>query len=208
MKNKIFLSFLIVFGLQIFSTFSQDKKGLARVTKIQGVEAYFLSEPLREYDVVFDEGTGLKVTSILTGGLVNESVSDKATQFVERVVKEGKEQGKSFDAVIYTSGKKVIAVKFKTEGTDTNKGIGRVKKISGMDIFVLSEPLSDYDVVNQKGGGLKLKSALTGGVVNNSIEEDVEQFANRLKKDAEDDGKTVEAIVYSAGKSAIGAKYK
>jgi hypothetical protein len=46
---------LIMFLFISVSLFSQQSnKQLARVNKIQGVEAYFFCDPLRDYDVVFD----------------------------------------------------------------------------------------------------------------------------------------------------------
>jgi len=50
-------------------------------------------------------------SSILTGGLVNEGVSEKASQFVNRAIKIAKEEKYQFDAINYSSGKKIIAVK-------------------------------------------------------------------------------------------------
>ena len=183
---------------------AQNQKGLSRVNKVQGVEAYFMSEPLREYDVLFDVGTGLKATSVLTAGLVNEGVSDKASQFVKRALKEAEEKKTTIDAVVYTSGKKVVAVKFKDQATPENKGLGRVNKVNGLEVYVMADPVTDYEVVNDKGPSLKAKSLLTAGLVNNSIEEDIEQFAKKLVKD----NSRIDALVYTSGKTAVGVKFK
>ena len=53
-----------------------------------------------------------------------------------------------------------------------------------------------------------MKSYLTGGLVNNSIEEDVAQFVNKLVKDSEKENEKIDGIVYGAGKSAAGIKFK
>jgi hypothetical protein len=206
--KKTMYSIAVCMLLNLSLSFAQDAKGLAKVTKIQGIESYFLCEPLREYEVVFDEKTGLKATSLITGGLVNESISEKANQFVKRVAKEAEKENIKIDAVIYSGGKKIVAIKFTEAASAKNKGIARVKKINGVNVYVLCEPSKDYEVVNKKGGGLKMKSALTAGLVNNSIEEDVEQLVNRVKKDADSDGKEIDGVVYSSGKSAIGVKFK
>jgi hypothetical protein len=102
----------------------------------------------------------------------------------------------------------VVAIKFKDEGPIETKGIARVKKINGLETYVLCEPLQEYKVVNQKGGGVKMKSYLTGGLVNNSIEDDISQLVERVKKDSESDKLEIDAVIYSAGKSAIGVKFK
>lgn len=71
------------------TTFAQkDDDMLARVRKVNGVEAYILCEPLRDYDVLVDAGTGLKAESALTGGLINKSISDRVEQFIRKVTKE------------------------------------------------------------------------------------------------------------------------
>lgn len=180
---------------------------MARVNKIDGVEVYFMNEPLNSYDVVFDVGTGLKATSLLTGGMVNEGVSDKASQFVRKAIKEAKEDKHEFDAIIYSSGKKIVAVKFKNPDPKF-KSLARAQKVEGLEVYILSEPLKDYEVLNSKKGGIKMKSYLTGGLVNNSIEEDVAQFVNKLLKDSKKDNEKIDGIVYGAGKSASGIRFK
>jgi len=204
MKTLI-TTFILIFSFHL--SFSQTQKGLARVNRIDGVDVFFMNEPLNDYEVVFDISTGLKATSLLTGGLVNEGVSEKAAQFVRRAIKEAKENKYEFDAIIYSSGKKVIAVKYKNPKTE-NHLVARVQKIEGIEIYILCEPAMEYEVFNSKKGGIKLKSALTGGLVNNSIEEDVAEFVSKLVKDAAEDNQKIEGILYGAGKSAAGIFFK
>lgn len=204
MKTTILVLFLLTTWT---ISFSQDQKGIARVNRIDGVDVYFMNEPLNDYEIVFDVSTGLKATSLLTGGLVNEGVSEKAAQFVKRAIKEAKEDNHEFDAIIYSSGKKVVAVKYKDPKPEY-KLMARVQKIEGIEIYILSEPATEYEVLNSKKGGFKMKSALTGGMVNNSIEDDVAQFVKKLVKDAADDNEKIDAILYGAGKSAAGIKFK
>lgn len=205
-KSIISLIALLILSISVHG--QDSKKGLSRVQKIQGVEAYFLSEPLREYKVVIDKGTGVKLTSLATGGLINDGISGKASQFVKRVMKEANEHNIDIDAVIYSSGKRVVGVKFTDEGTEKNKGIGRVKKLEGVEIYVLAEPLrEDYRVVSNKGGGLKMKSLVTAGVVNNSIEQDIAKMVKKVQKDTRKIG-GCDALIYGAGKKASGVQFK
>jgi hypothetical protein len=182
-----------------FSTlsFGQNNYDLGRVKKVNGVEAYVMCEPLREYEVLVDVGTGAKAESIITGGLVNKNISSRIEQFIKRVKKENE----SIEAIVYTSGKRVVGVKFKDSATLENKGIARASKMKGRLLFVLCEPLNNYDVLKSKGGGIKWKSAITGGIVNNSIEEDVEKIVNKL-----DNVKGVDAFYFDGTKEgdAIG----
>ncbi|GAA4450358.1 hypothetical protein GCM10023189_10860 [Nibrella saemangeumensis] len=199
---------MLLFVATLCSVFAQDNSGVARVEKIQGVETYVMSEPLREYDVAFKVETGLKMASLATGGVVNEGVSDKAEQFIRHAVKQGKKDNKEFDAVLISGSKTAVAIKFKTQATEQNKGLARVKKVDGYELYVLSEPVREYDRVVDATGGLKAKSYFTSGLVNNSIEEDMAQFVKRVKKEAAEDKKDFEAVIYSGGKSAIGVKFK
>lgn len=178
----------------------QDQEGLARVSKLQGIEIYMLSEPIRDYEVISDVSGGINTTSAITGGMVNESIADKASNFVRRALKENSR----IDAVIYASGKRVVGVRFKDAPTLANKGIARVKKINGFDTYILSEPLKDYEVLTSKGGGIKWKSYLTGGLINNSIEEDIEKMVKKIQGN----GTAVDGIIYSAGKTASGFRYR
>ncbi|MEM9984998.1 MAG: hypothetical protein AAF804_07860, partial [Bacteroidota bacterium] len=177
--RKQFIVLLLLSIIGAVTCLGQADEGLARVYKINGKEAYILSEPLRSYEVVFDVGTGLKAASILTAGLVNEGVSAKAAQFVRKIQEEAEAQGIEYDAVIYASGKSAAAITF----TDDNKdqaGLARVKEIDGVEIYIQSEPLKEYEILTTSRGGIKAKSYLTAGLVNNSIEQDVAQFVRKL----------------------------
>lgn len=190
MRTLYFTLFALLFSLTTFA--QQSDNMLARVRKIDGVEAYILCEPLRDYSVLVDAGTGLKTESLLTGGLVNKSISDRVEQFIRKV---SKQNGK-IDAVIYSAGKRIVGVQFTDKGSNDTKGIARVSKVGGYPVFVMNEPLRDYSVVNSKSGGIKWKSLFTAGIVNNSIEDDVEAMVKKLQTRAAD------AILFDGGKGA------
>ena len=196
---KLFLTIIAVTFYSNLIAQTSISNDLARVNKINGVEVYVMSEPLRDYETVSDVGTGLKAESLLTGGIINKSISERISQFVHKAKKENE----GIDAVIYSNGKRVIGIKFKTEGTMENIGIARVTKIKGFNTFIMCEPLNDYKVLETKGGGVKWKSAITGGVVNNSIEDDVRKIVDKL-----DNVKEADAFIFDGSKegSAIGFK--
>ena len=171
---------------------------LAKVRRINGVEAYILCEPLREYEVVVDAGTGIKAESLLTGGLVNKSISGRVEQFIRKVTKENAK----VDAVIYSTGKRIVGVIWTDKGSKSTNGVGKVSKVLGYPVYVMNEPVKDYEMLNSKGGGVKWKSLLTAGVVNNSIEEDVEIMVKKLQSRAAD------AMMFEGGKEAMAIKYK
>lgn len=198
--KKVYASVLALVLVTVFAFKPEDEEGLARVSKIQGIEIYMLSEPVRDYEVISDVNNGINASSAITGGMVNESIADKAAKFVRRAMKENSR----IDAVVYSSGKRVVGIRFKDAATPETKGIGRVKKINGLDTFVLSEPLQDYEVLTSKGGGIKWKSYVTGGLINNSIEEDIEKMVKKILGN----GTSVDGVIYSAGKSASGFRYR
>lgn len=195
MKN--FITLFLFFSIQAFA---QKDKGLARVQKLDGVEVYILSEPVRDYETVTSVTTGVKAESIITAGLINESITDKVLQFIRRARK----QGATFDAVLYSGGKEIVTIKFTQNATSSNKSIGRVRKLENADVYVLAEPIQDYETIISKGGGMKWKSLLTGGIVNNSIEDDLSGFIKSMRSS----GANMDGIIYSGGKSAMSFKYK
>lgn len=182
-----------------FATLQAQKSAdhLAKVRKINGIEAYILCEPLREYEVIVDAGTGIKAESLLTGGIVNKSISGRVEQFIRKVTKENAK----VDAVIYSTGKRIVGVMWTDKGNKSNTGIGKVSKVLGYPVYVMNEPMKDYEMLNSKGGGVKWKSLFTAGIVNNSIEEDVEVMVKKLQSRAAD------AMMFEGGKEAMAIKF-
>jgi hypothetical protein len=83
--------------------------------------------------------------------------------------------------VIYSTGKHIAGIVFTDKGDPSTIGIGRVSKVQGFPVYVMSEPLQNYQIVNSKSGGVKWKSLVTAGVINNSIEEDVDQMVKKVE---------------------------
>ena len=195
--RKIIALFLFAFTC-LFASAQQKDANIARVKRVNGVEAYILCEPLRPYEVVVDAGTGLKAESLLTGGLVNKSISGRVEQFVRNIMK----QNAKVDAVVYSAGKRIVGVIFTDNENSKNAGLARVSKIMGYPVFVMNEPLVDYAVLNNKTGGIKWKSLVTAGVVNNSIEEDVQEMVKKLQNRAAD------AMLFEGGKDGMTIMFK
>lgn len=197
--KKLFI--LTLFFISSFG-FSQN---LARVSKVNGIEVYILCEPVRKYEVVIGKGNSLQWSSFLTGGIINESVATKVSKFVKGVIEKAKEEKIEFDAIVYTNGKTVSAIKFTDTVTAETDRIAEVQKIDGMPVFVMNEPLKKYTVESEKGPGIKWKSFVTAGLVNNSIEQDIDKYSNRFKSHFKK--QKIDAIVYSTGKECIGVKF-
>jgi len=198
MKKQVFFILIILFGASTSIT-AQDKKGLGRVNKIQGKEVYVMCEPSREYEVVDKINTAvaqfLGVTPTLSN-MVNTMV-DKA------VSKENKGKVKPFDAIITTDGDNAILIKFK-EGNLEQKGIGRVTKMQGKEVYILCEPLSDYVTVD------KVNSAFAQALgVDPTVENMVKTMVDKaVNKESKGKVGNFDAIITSDGDNSILVKFK
>ena len=197
------ITYLIVFVLITNLSFSQ--KNIAKVAKVNGIEVYMLNEPLREYEVAFNKQKGLQWSSFLTGGLINASISTKISRYIARLLKESQSTGETFDAILYTNGKNVTAIRFTNPNDKDKAGLATVQKIDNIPMFAMCEPLIAYEEVKKKGGGIKWKSMVTVGLWNNSIEQDLAKFARKFKR-YHKKGK-IDAIVYRRKKKAYGIKF-
>ena len=197
--KKVLLGLVLFIGMNCFA---QQK---SKVQEVNGIEVYLLAEPLREYETLKSGGKGIQWGSAITGGLINESIATKVTKYIKKLAKEYKYENIGFDAIIYTNGKQMTAIKFTDEKTDENDRIAIVQKIEGIPFFVMSEPIIEYEFVKSIGGGLKWKSALTGGLINNSIEQDLMKFAKKMDKKFR--RKQISAIIYKRGKKANAIKF-
>jgi len=176
MRRVIFFIVVFMFSIVVFGQIPQKDTELGRVKKINGIEVFVMCEPLQDYTVIVDVATGIKAESMLTGGLVNKSISGRIEQFVNKALKDAP----NIDAIIYSSGRKVVGIKYKDLENTQNKGVARVSKMKGLPVFVMCEPLLNFEVLSSKGGGVKWKSAMTAGLINNSIEEDVQKIVDKL----------------------------
>lgn len=196
---SLFLLFMLAGGLVSFMP-EKDKLGLCKVQKVNGVEAYIMCEPVNDYEMLGDAKNGLQTTSLLTGGLINESIAEKVAKFV----KQAQKQHPTMDGVVYSAGKRIGAFKW-TDGkpTGSKKGLATAQKVDGRYAFVMSEPEADYTTLSTVTGGVKWKSGLTGGIANNSIEEDMSRYMKR----AVEHNPTLDAIIYNSGKSVATIKF-
>jgi len=192
------LVILFALFLTTFNTFSQ-RKYFAEVYIVNGVEAYILNEPVRPYEIVYGKGQSINWGSYLTAGLINKGISAKVGKFIKGIVKRATKDGKTIDAVIYTSGKNVTAIKFTDKPTSDTKLKAKVHRLNGIPTYVMCEPYKNFRVAKSKRGGIKWKSFLTAGLINNSIEQDLMKFAKKYKKMYSKH--QIDALYYTSGKS-------
>ena len=172
----------------------------ARIFKVNGIEVYILAEPEREYEVVDTGGKGVVWGSFITAGLINESISTKVSKYIKKLVKSYNGAELDFDAVVYSNGKQMVSIKFTDEKTDENDRVATVQKIEGFPFYVMNEPLQDYEFIRTIGPGIKWKSALTAGIINNSIEQDLLKYARRAGRKFKKKNRKNVVIIYERGK--------
>jgi len=97
-----------------------------------------------------------------------------------------------------------LAVSFTSINSD-DKGLGRVQKIAGKEVYVLSEPVRDYDVIETLT--TNLSTALMGkpDPINKQLEEVIQRGLKRVDK-----GKIqpFDAAVTSDGENITLIKFK
>lgn len=150
---------------------------IAKVQIVNGTEAYIMNLPLRTYEVVKEIETTAKFQNILKDGSLVKTIKDRVIQFISMARK----LDIKFDAVLYTSAKTLICIKFTDMGNIGNIGLARIEKISGIPTFVMCEPAQSYDVLGQTDEGLKLLSIVSLGLASNNISEDVYKMVDNLK---------------------------
>ena len=175
-----------------------ESRANAYVNSIIGVDIYCLSKPVLAYKEVILAGnvkSQLSLKSIATGGVVRDDVGSKMDKIVNAALKENS----SIDGIIYTSGKKAIAIKYvQTASSSEKKAV--VNKLNGVEVYAFCEPIKKYDVISEakaKSGGFT--SVGSYGLINSSIADDLQKMVERLNKK-----KNIDAIIYSIGKKGVG----
>lgn len=83
----------------------------------------------------------------------------------------------SFFAIAFTI---IVLMAFKSNPSSENKGIARVQKILGKEVYVLAEPLRDYEIVDKKT--TSMTSNLSG---RQSIQKQMQEVISRQLKEVE-----------------------
>ena len=81
------------------------------------------------------------------------------------------------------------------------KHYAEVYVVNGVEAYILNEPVRPYEIVYGKGQGLSWVSFATGGLINVSISTKVGRMVKRIVKKAEEEGKHIDAVIYTTGKN-------
>jgi hypothetical protein len=111
-KMKIPLAFALGISMTFFMAFTQlqeHDKSLARVQKMSAKYVFINSEPIADYDVVFEIKSGV------TWSAPEATPNGIANFVIKRAFKISEAEKKDFDGVIIGSGKIDVAIKFKQQ---------------------------------------------------------------------------------------------
>ena len=87
-------------------------------------------------------------------------------------------------------------------------GIAKVQKINGIDVYCMSTPLTAYTKVGLQGNlksKISIKTIASGS--RETVSEKMNKLVNETIKASEKEGFEIDAIIYNAGKNAMGIKY-
>lgn len=197
---------LFIFVVSVGTLIAQRNQ--ARVENFQGLDVYVMNTPLAKYDVVVRMNSfslaNINVSTIATGGAIRETAADKLNKYVNQVLRQAEKDSVKVDAIIYSGGKGAVGIAYTDQ---ENRGIAEVKQLYGMDVYAFCEPIKGYDMVNSKrarSGAMVAGS--TYGVIDSSIDEDIEKLARRLKRKKKKYG--TQGILYNIGNRGSGIVYQ
>lgn len=196
--KKNYLFFLLL--LCSFTCLSQiDTKLQAKVTKIQGKEVYILCEPNRQYEIID------KVNSSVAQMLgVTPTLSNMVNTLVDKAVnKERKGKVQPFDALVSSTGDEAILIKFTDDNSD-QLSKGTVSKMQGKEVYVLCEPLREYELVEKVNSAFEQLIGIDPSI-KNMVDSMVEKAVN--KELNQKIGK-FDAMITNDGEVAILVKFK
>jgi hypothetical protein len=182
-----------------------DGNAIAKVKRINGIDIYFLSNPLVNYTTVFNSGdllSDIDIKALFWEGMATSDVDDKMNRIVNATYRKAKREGKTVTGLIYTGGNRALAINY----TDTDiKGeqFAKVNIVNGVQIYVFSEPTKTYDILTKaraKSGGFL--SVMSDGVLNSNMDDDINNLIERLNSKKN----PIDAIIYNSGKKGVGIK--
>lgn len=203
MKKIITLSLFLV---SVFALNAQRNQ--ARVENFQGLDVYVMNAPLAKYDIVVRMNSfslaNINVSTIATGGTIRETAADKLNKYVNQILRQAEKDSVRVDAIIYSGGKGAVGIAYLDE---ENRGIAEVKQLYGMDVYAFCEPVKPYGTANSKRARSgAVVASQTYGVIDSSIDEDIEKLARRLKRKKKKYG--TEGILYNVGNRGSGIVYQ
>ena len=90
------------------------------------------------------------------------------------------------------------------------KNRAKVQKVNGVEVYVMNEPLREYEVVSEESDFLSTVewgSIATSGLINESASAKIGKMVKGIVKVARKKDIDFDAIIYSNGKTAVAIKF-
>lgn len=197
--SKIFGLFAIASGLIFLNVaFTTNKKqqtdySLARVNKTNNKLAFFWNEPVNEYEVAFTFKNSI-------GNFNCKSPQQVIDASVKNANIEAANQGKIYDALIFGTSDRDMAIIWKDKSKDN--AIARVKKNEGKFVFVECEPLANYDVISKYDVSGVGQQILLGSCPGH------QQKVDKIIKKATKENLNFDGVMYGSSKNDLAIKFK
>jgi len=77
----------------------------------------------------------------------------------------------------------------------------KVKLVNGVEVYILAEPLREYEILDGTSKSVQFGSYLAKGIINASISTRIYKYVKKIKKEFYKKGETLDAVMYVGGKS-------
>ena len=191
--KKIILLFLLLTNYQ---SYCQSEKNICRVNKSAGKLVFWNAEPIQEYEIAFSFENIIPNMNCLGPSQVTSATVQNANY-------EAGLQSRLYDAIIFTAGvPRSIAIIFKDKTKDIS--LGRTKRITGKLVFIESEPIAEYDMINQYDVNMNGRVAWTGHCATHG-----ERIDKLLRLSFKDEKKhQFDGVIFTTQKKDFSIKFK
>lgn len=185
------MKYFILLYLTTSIAFAQSpntyERGIAKVDMVNGLEIYFMSEPLRKYEELFTVSLETNHKDKLEEKL---SLSRKISTLSEKAREEAAKRSVKIDGIIYNEGFTALAIIF-TDNEITKERLAEAYQYLGVELYLFAQPINEvHEFENKK---IKLPPS------NQSLFEDIwsSNLTDKVKKMKK---RKFEAIIYRQGK--------
>ncbi len=179
---------------------SLEKRAMARVQKMEGIEIYIMSEPLRDYDIVEEYA----FPRIKKRGRTNQEIAEEHKNALNVAAQKAAQKTsthlQTVDAIIYTGGDHATMIRFKDRAL-SSKGLARVYKISGREMYVMCDPMLEYEIAFDMTHAVDYDENIAvsenlGNLMKEAIIRSKESFV------------PFDALIYTGGNNAVAVRFK
>lgn len=183
-----------------------DGTRLAEVDRINGMDIYFMSQPLLEYEIVgyagnFVSDINLKNIWKLSG----TNLKSRMSMLSQAVFEKAQEMNEVVNGLVYSDGTSVLVIRY-LKDSQNKVNLAKVDTLYGHELYILSKPyMKTYDITNTeefKSG--EVVSLFSLGLISRPMIDDIEVLVKYIRSQK----KNSNAVLYREGKSGSGIKWR